>query len=33
MAGRKHYHVYIVELSQQVLSNARYMRSNPNYLP
>lgn len=33
MARRKHYHVYVVELSNDVLLNARFMRSNPNYLP
>jgi hypothetical protein len=29
MARRKHYHVYVVELSSDVLLNARFMRSNP----
>ena len=33
MARRKHYHVYVVELSHEVLGNARFMRSNPNYSP
>ena len=33
MARRKHYHVYVVELSNDVLLNARFMRSNPNYQP
>ena len=33
MARRKHYHVYVVELSNDVLLNARFMRSNPNYRP
>src|SRR5450830_976996 len=33
MAKRKHYHVYVVELSNDVLLNARFMRSNPNYSP
>lgn len=33
MARRKHYHVYVVELSDDVLLNPRFMRSNPNYLP
>ena len=33
MARRKHYHVYVVELSDKVLTNARFMRSNPNYVP
>ena len=32
MAPRKHYHVYVVELSHDVLQNARFMRSNPGYL-
>ncbi len=31
MARRKHYHVYVVELSNDVLLNARFMRSNPGY--
>lgn len=29
----KHYHVYVVELSSDVLLNARFMRSNPSYCP
>ena len=33
MARRKHYHVYVVELSNDVLLNARFMRSNPDYQP
>ena len=33
MARRKHYHVYVVELSSDVLLNARFMRSNPGYKP
>ncbi len=33
MARRKHYHVYVVALSDKVLANARFMRSNPNYVP
>ncbi len=33
MARRKHYHVYVVELSQDVLLNARFMGSNPGYQP
>jgi hypothetical protein len=33
MARRKHYHVYVVELSKDVLRHARFMRSNPNYRP
>jgi|GEM_PF-5333222 len=31
MARRKHSHVYVVELSNDVLLNARFMRSNPDY--
>ncbi len=33
MARRKHYHVYVVELSRDVLLNARFMRSNLDYQP
>jgi len=33
MARRKRYHVYVVELSNDVLLNARFMRSNPGYQP
>jgi hypothetical protein len=33
MARRKHYHVYVVELSSDVLRNARFKRSNPGYQP
>jgi hypothetical protein len=33
MARRKHYHVYVVELSSDVLLNARFMRCNPGYKP
>ena len=33
MARRKHYHVYVVEFSSDVLLNARFMRSNPGYHP
>jgi hypothetical protein len=33
MVRRKHYHVYVVELSNDVLLNARFMRSNPDYQP
>ena len=33
MARRKHYHVYVVELSSDVLLNARFMQSNPGYKP
>lgn len=31
MARRKHYHVYVVELSNDVLLHPRFMRSNPDY--
>ena len=33
MAQSKHYHVYVVELSSDVLLNARFMLANPNYGP
>ena len=33
MARRKHYHDYVVELSSDVLLNARFRRSNPDYQP
>jgi len=33
MTQRKHYHVYVVELSKDVLLNARFMHSNPDYQP
>ena len=33
MVRRKRYHVYVVELSSDVLLNARFMRSNPDYQP
>jgi len=33
MARRKLYHVYVVVLSNDVLRNARFMRSNPDYQP
>ncbi|WP_370528142.1 hypothetical protein [Rhodoferax sp. BLA1] len=31
MARGKHYHVYVIELSMEVLDNARFMRPNPDY--
>ena len=31
MAARKHYHVYVIELSNEVLSKPRFIKSNPNY--
>ena len=32
MAGRRHYHVYVVELSPKVLDEVRFIKSNPNYV-
>ncbi len=32
MVRRKHYHVYVVELSRDVLKSARFMRANPGYV-
>lgn len=32
MARRNHYHVYVIELSQDVLYETRFKRCNPNYL-
>ena len=29
---RKHYHVYVVELSKDVLYEARFRKSNPDYI-
>ncbi len=31
MARRPHYHVYVVELSDEVWNAARFRRANPNY--
>src|SRR5438105_10417159 len=31
MARRGHYHVYVVELAQQVLDEPRFMKANPAY--
>lgn len=31
MARAKHYHVYVVELAPDVLSEARFRRANPDY--
>jgi predicted GIY-YIG superfamily endonuclease len=31
VARRKHYHVYVVELSQDVLYESRFRKSNPQY--
>ena len=32
MSARKHYHVYVIELSSEVLLKSRFMKSNPNYV-
>src|SRR5665811_2172357 len=32
MARRKHYHVYVIELSSNVLLKPRFIKSNPNYV-
>jgi hypothetical protein len=32
MGNRGHHHVYVIELSKQVLSEARFMRGNPGYV-
>lgn len=32
MAARKNYHVYVIELSSEVLTKPRFMKSNPNYM-
>jgi hypothetical protein len=32
MARRYHYHVYVVELSQDVLYEARFRKANPDYV-
>lgn len=31
MARRPHYHVYVVELSKDVLHEAKFRKNNPNY--
>ena len=31
MATRKSYHVYVIELSREVLLKPRFLKSNPNY--
>ena len=33
MARRHHYHVYVVELSKDVLHESRFRRANPDYVP
>lgn len=32
MSRRDHYHVYVIELSKDVLYEARFKRCNPNYI-
>ncbi|TAH11907.1 MAG: hypothetical protein EAZ11_08095 [Curvibacter sp.] len=32
MAKRAHHHVYVVELSAQVLEQSKFMRANPGYI-
>ncbi|WP_180279371.1 hypothetical protein [Massilia psychrophila] len=32
-ARRYHHHVYVIELSPDVLYEARFKRANPDYLP
>lgn len=32
MARKPHYHVYVIELSKDVLSAARFVRCNPGYM-
>ena len=32
MRRRDHYHVYVIELSKDVLYETRFMRSNPDYV-
>ena len=31
MARRKHHHIYVIELSSDVLNVPRFRRNNPNY--
>ncbi len=33
MGRRNHYHVYVIELSKDVLYEGRFKRSNPDYVP
>ncbi len=33
MARRNHYHVYVIELSKDVLHEGRFKRCNPDYIP
>ncbi|MEY3124274.1 MAG: hypothetical protein RLZZ573_794, partial [Pseudomonadota bacterium] len=32
MARRKHHHVYVIELSREVLDVPRFRKRNPNYI-
>ena len=32
MGHRKHYHVYVIELSKDVLYESRFKKSNPDYI-
>jgi len=32
MSRRSHYHVYVVELSKEVLNERRFMKANPGYI-
>ncbi len=32
MAKRKHHHVYVIELSSEVLSKPRFLKCNPHYI-
>ena len=32
MGNRYHYHVYVVELSKDILYEGRFKKSNPNYI-
>lgn len=33
MARRKHYHVYVIELSRDVLHEGKFRKRNPGYIP
>jgi len=33
MGRRNHYHVYVIELSKDVLYEAKFKRCNPDYIP
>ena len=33
MARRDHYHVYVIELSKDVLYEAKFRKCNPGYVP